>query len=143
MILQYYIFPNPGLIQKWESKRQGLMDDLQFVAAELIRKQLRTMAAFQKRLKFLFVSKELNLNFKYHDMIFEIKQGLIEKISRKDEVVDFPLRDLEFRDNEFLALEKDNLAEAYFIYDKVQEIEPKMVEEIYQKNKQKLREKLL
>ncbi|MFO7896521.1 MAG: hypothetical protein R6U84_06295 [Candidatus Cloacimonadales bacterium] len=142
MILQNYIFPNPELIQKWEARRQDLMDDLQFAAAELIRKQLRTLESYQQRLRFLFVSKDLNLDFEYEELAFQIKQGLISKIKRAGKEMDFPLRDLEFRSNEFLALEKDNLAEAYLIYRQVQKLKPELIEELYQKNIKILRERL-
>ena len=142
LVIDNYIFPNFELINELEKKRQMLMTDLEFLQAELIKKQIKIIQKYYDRLKFLFVTKAINLEFEENGIYFKIKNGLIEELKTVKQISGFVISDIEYRDNEFLAIEKNKLAEAFLVYKKVKELFPRKIEELYEKTSERLRKKL-
>lgn len=138
MIFNYYLFPNGDLEKRLEDEQEKLMDNLEFLKAELIKKQLSIIKKYYQRLKFLITTKDLNCLIEDEKYKFQIESGLIRKISGSDMQVEFHVEKVDFRANEILAIEKKYLAEAWFVYKKVNDLKPELVNKLYQENKEKL-----
>jgi len=142
MILDNYLFPDGTLVQELEAKQEQLMDHLEFIPAEIIRKQLRIIRKYYDRLKFMMITKDLNCILHSHEVNFQITGGLVSKMQSDLFTADFPNDKIEMRSNEALAIEKKDLAEAWLVYRKIKEQQPELIEKIYQLNREKLRKTL-
>ena len=67
-------------------------------------------------LKFIVVTKNLNLEFTENGKIFVIKSGRLSGKIENEKKDEFPLITVEFRDNEVLAFNKEQLAERWIVY---------------------------
>lgn len=141
-LIENYIIPNENIVEKLKSKQDLLMDELDFIPAEKLRKQIKIIEKYYDRVKFLLVTKDLESNLKHEDCTLHISQGMIKSIIKEDREFKFFISKLEFRDNERLALEKDKLAEAYFVYQKIDTVNPELINEIFINNSKNLIEKL-
>ena len=67
-------------------------------------------------LKFINVTKNLNLEFNENERDFIIKEGRLNEIVENGKKDEFPLVTVEFRNSEVLAFNKDQLSERWIIY---------------------------
>jgi excinuclease UvrABC nuclease subunit len=138
MIFDFYLFPKGDFEKELEEIREKLMDNLEFLKAELIKKQLKIIRNFYQRVKFLVVTKNLNCVVEDEKYKFHIESGLIKIISNSNFQTEFQIAKVDFRANEISAIEKKNLAEAWFVYKKVNKLNPGLIKQIYKENKEKL-----
>ncbi|MBT6993591.1 MAG: hypothetical protein HN952_01410, partial [Candidatus Cloacimonetes bacterium] len=83
---------------------------------------------------FLIVTKNINIEIKAKSVV--IQNGLIAQI--KDDF--FPILNIDYRDNELLAFEKNQLAERQIIFQYLQNIYPEILQNIYEDEKRKIYE---
>lgn len=138
-----YIFPDQILLNSQKKEQHKLFDDLQFEKAEKLKNKLILLERYFEQLKFINITKNLNLEFKETGRKYIIKNGLLSGIVDNEKNEEFPIISVEFRDNEVLAFNKDQLAERWIIYkyliNKNDKIILDIISEFYKKSQLKLR----
>ena len=109
-------------------------DNLEFQKENNIKWQIKIAENYQNFLFFLIVTKNINIEIKAKSVV--IQNGLIAQI--KDDF--FPILNIDYRDNELLAFEKNQLAERQIIFQYLQNIYPEILQNIYEDEKRKIYE---
>ncbi len=138
-----YIIPAQDLLSSKQKNYDEYFDDLQFEKAEKLKNKIQVVEKYFEYLKFINVTKNLNLKFNEDGRDFIIKDGRLNGIIEIEKKDEFPLVTLEFRDNEVLAFNKDQLAERWIIYKHLININDKIIldrlNEFYKKSQLKIR----
>ena len=141
-----YIIPTKDLLSSKQRKYNEYFNDLQFEKAEKLKNKIQVVRKYFEYLKFINVSKNLNLEFNEDRRDFIIKDGRLNGLVENGKKDEFPLVTVEFRDNEVLALNKDQLAERWIIYkyliNKNDKIILDRINEFYKKSQLKIRSDL-
>jgi len=138
-----FIFSDQTLLKPLKEKHTKLFDDLQFEKADKLNAKLKLIEDYYEMIKFFTITKNLNLKLcdKKRDII--ISNGILTETIDEDKKEKFPIIKVEFRDNEYLAFNKDQLAERWIIYKyltcKKDKIILDRLDEIYKKSQLKLK----
>ncbi len=111
-----YISPNKKFLSSKQEKYNEYFNDLQFEKAEKLKNKIQLIEKYFEYLKFIIVTKNLNLEFTENGKIFIIKSGRLSGTIENEGKDEFPLITVEFRDNEILAFNKEQLAERWIMY---------------------------
>ena len=141
-----YIIPNENFLSSKQKEYNKYFDDLKFEKADKIKNKIQLINKYFEYLKFIVIIKNLNLKFNENGRDFLIKDGRLNGIVENGKKVEFPLITVEFRDNEVLAFNKDQLAERWIIYNylinKNDKIILDRINEFYKKSLLKIRSDL-
>jgi len=141
-----YIIPSIDLLSSKQEEYKKLFDDLQFEKAETLNNKINLIKRYFEYLKFLKITKNLNLDFNESGRTLIIKDGRLNEIIENGKKDKFPLITLEFRDNEVLAFNKDQLAERWIVYKYLKNKNDKIIldriNEFYKKSQLKIRSDL-
>ena len=111
-----YIIPTKDFLSSRQKEYNGYLSDLQFAKAEKLKDKIQLIEKYFAYLKFIFVTKNLNLEFNENNKVFIIKDGRLNGIDENGKKDEFPLVTVEFRENERLAFNKDQLSERWIVY---------------------------
>ncbi len=121
--------------------------NLQFEKAEKLKNKIQLVEKYFEYLRFINITKNLNLEFDENGRNFTIKDGRLNGIVENGKKGEFPLVTVEFRDNEVLAFNKDQLAERWIVYkyliNKNDKIILDRINEFYKKSQLKIRSYLI
>ncbi|NQT65129.1 MAG: hypothetical protein HQ554_03010 [FCB group bacterium] len=141
-----YIIPAKNFLSSKQKEYDGYLSQLQFEKAKKIKDKIQLIEKYFKYLKFINVTKNLNLEFNENDRVFIIKDGRLNGIIENGKKNEFPLVTVEFRENEILAFNKDQLAERWIVYQYLIEKNDKIIldriNEFYKKSQLKIRSDL-
>jgi len=142
IIRESYLQPNEKGIKKIKKKQEKLFDDLQFEKAEILKKQKEKILKFYDFLKLFHVTKNLNTIFSENETTYEIKNGMLLKIIKDGKQTYFPEFNIEYRDNEYLAHEKNQYAERRIIFQYLKKNKLEKINEIFKKSILKINERI-
>ena len=111
-----YIISTKDLLSSKQKEYNKYFSNLQFKKAEKLKNKIQLVEKYFEYLKFINVTKNLNLEFNENGRDFIIKDGRLNGVVENEEKDEFPLVTVEFRDSEVLAFNKDQLAERWIIY---------------------------
>lgn len=113
---QDYLTVNAALIKKLTNSYEKYLDELNFKKSELLRKQIKIIKKYYNYIRFFHISKRVNMEFEEDKQFFSLKNGKIKEIKSDSEHYEFPLEEIKYRDNEYLAVNKNQLNEMWIIY---------------------------
>ncbi len=142
IIRESYLQPNEKLLNKIKKKQEKLFDNLQFEKAEILKKQKEKILKFYDFLKLFHVTKNLNTIFSENETTYEIKNGMLLKIIKDGKQTYFPEFNIEYRDNEYLAHEKNQYAERRIIFQYLKKNKLEKINEIFKKSILKINERI-
>ena len=142
IIRESYLQPNEKSLNKIKKKQEKLFDNLQFEKAEILKKQKAKILKYYNFLKFFHVTKSLNTIFSENETTFEIKNGMLLKIIKDGKQTYFPEFNIEYRDNEYLAHEKNQYAERRIIFQYLKKNKLEKINEIFKKSILKINERI-
>ena len=138
-----YIIPNKDFLSSKQKEYNEYFDDLKFEKAEKLKNKIQLIEKYFKFLKFINITKNLNLEFNENGRNYIIKDGRLSGIVENGKKEYFPLVTVEFRDSEVLAFNKDQLAERWIVYkyliNKNDKIILDRINEFYKKSQLKIR----
>ncbi len=140
IIRESYLQPNEKLLNKIKKIQEKLFDNLQFEKAEILKKQKEIILEYYDLLFFFHVTKSLNTIFSDKETTFEIKNGMLLKVIKDGKQTYFPEFNIEYRDNEYLAFEKNQFAERWIIYQLLKKNKLEKINEIFKKSVLKINE---
>lgn len=122
MIKKYYLSPNNDLADRLLNKYQEYHNNLEFIKAEEVKIETRIILKYYKFLNFLSKTKDLNKTFIVENRVYSIEDGLLAEVSGKDSL-DFRdiNRKVPYRENELLALNKNQLDERWIVFNFMQD----------------------
>ena len=142
IIRESYLKPNEKLLNKIKKKQEKLFDTLQFEKAEVLKKQEEIILKYYDFLEFLHVTKNVNIIFSGNETTFKIKNGTLLKAVKDGKQTYFPEVNIEYRDNEYLAHEKNQFAERWIIYQHLKKNKLEKINEIFKKSIFKMNERI-
>jgi excinuclease UvrABC nuclease subunit len=111
-----YIIPNEDILSSKQKEYNKYFDDLQFEKAEKLKNKIQLVEKYLEYLKFINITKNLDLEFNENGRDFIVKDGRLNGLVENGKNDEFPLITVELRDNEILAFNKDQLAERWIVY---------------------------
>jgi len=144
-ILPYIISPKELLSFK-QNEYENLFNDLQFEKAEKLKTKIQLIKKYFEYLKFCKITKSLNLEFNKNNISYTINDGRLSGLVENSHKEDFPLISVEYRENELLSFNKDQLAERWIVYNYLVNSEDKIIldslNEFYKKSQLKIKSNL-
>jgi len=141
-----YIIPNKNILSSKQKEYNKYFDNLQFEKAEKLKNKIQLIKKYFAYLEFINITKNLILEFNENGREYIIKDGRLNGIVDDGKKEEFPLVEVEFRDNEVLAFNKDQLAERWIVYkyliNKNDKIILDRINEFYKKSQLKIRSDL-
>ena len=142
VIVDSYLQVNKKLTVELKAKKEELSKDLQFVKVEQMKKQMVMIEKFYDRIKFLHTTKNLDLEITTDKSSSSIKNGMITAIKDGSIFVHFPEISPQYRENELLAFDKEQLSERWIIYSHLQKNRKKYLDKIYKNSVSEMINKL-
>jgi excinuclease UvrABC nuclease subunit len=112
LIRKYYLQPNFSWLQELEQKQKELFAELQFSQAELLKKQIIKIKEYYHHLQFLFSIKNINWKGNLVGASYKIENGILTNAADLEFAAVLP----EYRENEILAVNKEQLDEMLWCY---------------------------
>lgn len=142
-----YIIPAKDILASKQRKYDEYFDDLQFEKAEKLKNKIQSVEKYFEYLRFINITKNLDLEFDEKGRNFKIKDGRLNGLVENGTKEEFPLVTVELRDSEVLAFNKDQLAERRIVYKYLINTNDKIVldriNEFYKKSQLKIRYHLI
>ncbi len=142
VIKHSYLKPDEGLIKMIKKEQDKLFDDLQFIKSDFMKKHLELIEKFYDLIKFLHVSKNLNIELTEKEKFCKIENGMLAEIIENDRSKFIDRSEIEYRKNEFLAFDKIQFPERRIIYQHLKKNNLEKIDEIFKKSILKMKEKL-
>lgn len=117
LIKKYYLSANNDLADRLLNKYQEFHNNLEFIKAEEVKIETKFILKYYKFLNFLDKTKSLNKTFIIENRVYSVEDGLLAEVSGKDSM-DFRdmNRKVPYRDNELLAVNKNQLDERWIVF---------------------------
>lgn len=129
----YLRIPQKNL-SKLNKEASALSDNLEFEKAAEIEDRLVILNKFYDYLKFLHVTKKLELEYEENGVKYIFQKGVLAKVITKDQELVYPVPEMEYRNLEHLAIDKSELAERRIIYNFLKDKFPAQMDEWYQQS---------
>ena len=129
LIIKSYLQINQKNLINLELKQNEMMENLDFIEAENIKRYSNDISKFYELIIFFLVTKELKINLK----TCKINNGLIKQIDGNN----FSLPEIKYRNNEMMAFNKNEFAERWIIFKQLKN--EKTINKIYKKNLLKMK----
>lgn len=113
LLKEAYLHPNNGILEMIRQERAGYFDALEFAKADLLDSEIENLEQYRDWLNFLYVTKSLSFSTES----ITVENGLLSRCSFEDAEYHFPRAATEYRENERLALNLQDVDEARVIYD--------------------------
>lgn len=113
LLEEAYLHPNNGILEMVAKERDRYFDDLEFIKADLLNDEVDNLKKYRDWLNFLYVSKSLS----FDTGEYRVENGLLRSCTVDGVEHKFPLAATEYRPNERLALNLQDVDEARIIYD--------------------------
>jgi len=126
----YLRIPQENL-SKLKNEARVLSVDLEFEKAAEIGDRLTIFDKFYDYLKFLHVTKKLELEFEEAGVNYKVHKGILAKVIKGDQEMFYPVPTMEYRNLEHLAVDKSELAERRIIYNFLKDKFPQQIDEWY------------
>ena len=97
---------------------------------------------FYDQIRFLLTTKSLDLEITTDKSSVSIKNGIITAIKDGSNVFHFPEISSQYRDNELLAFDKEQLSERWIIYSHLQKSRKKYLDKIHKNSVSEIIKKL-
>ena len=142
VIVDSYLQVNEKLTEELKVKKEELSKDLQFAKVEQLNKQITMIEKFYNQIKFLHSTKNLGIELNIEETIITINKGMISEIKDGSNFFHFPIISPQYRDNELLAFDKEQLSERWIIYSYLQKNRKKYFDKIYKNSVSEMIKKL-
>jgi len=126
----YLRIPQENL-SKLKKEATALGDDLEFEKASEIEERLTIFNKFYDYLKFLHVTKKLELEYEENGVKYFFQKGVLAKVVNGDKEMVYAVPAMEYRNLEHLAVDKSELAERRIIYNFLKDKFPAQMNEWY------------
>ncbi|PKN77947.1 MAG: hypothetical protein CVU48_09885 [Candidatus Cloacimonetes bacterium HGW-Cloacimonetes-1] len=113
LLKEAFLHPNNGVVELIKREKERYFDNLEFEKADLLIDEIDLLNKYRDWLNFFYTTKELS----FSNDVMTVKNGLMTQCRYKGKTYLFSKADIEFRENEKLAIDKDGLDEARIIYD--------------------------
>jgi excinuclease UvrABC nuclease subunit len=136
LLRQTYLIPTPILVHTLKTKYDKLFEDLEFEEADRIQWKMIQLRKYYDLLKFFYTAKKMNLVLSDTTGTYQIVNGLLSSFTSTEGVEEhFVMGDsMQYQDSEYLAINKDQLDEMSILYQHAKQIQPELVEDIYEKS---------
>lgn len=131
IIRQTYLAEDKEMIKNLEKKISEFEADLNFKEAAELEQRLNLILKYYEYLGFLYVVKKLDLSFREGNIAFTIKHGQLANYELTGERWEFNRSSPSYRKNEYLAINKDHLAESWIIFQHLKKNNSQKMTEIY------------
>ncbi|MDP8231769.1 MAG: hypothetical protein P9L91_03770 [Candidatus Zophobacter franzmannii] len=122
-----------------EKRREDLFKEIKFQDSESMKAQIDVVAKFYQYMIFYYTARYINTTIDIDESKITIKNGFIEKIEGKGKIEEFRATDTsEYRENEFLALDKGDLDELWIVFFELVSSKKEIITSIYQENIRKV-----
>lgn len=142
VIVDSYLQVNKKLTVELKAKKEEFSNDLQFLKVEQIKKKIGRIEKFNDQIKFFHTTKNLDLEITTGKSSVSIKNGMITAIKEGSTFLHFPEISHQYRDNELLAFDKEQLSERWIIYSHLQKNRKKYLDKIYKNSVSEMIKKL-
>lgn len=133
-----YLNLNSSLLKQLKNSWINFENDLEFIKAEKSKKIFRLINSYYSYLRFFTVIKSLNFSLIIDNINYKIQNGLLVETYSADNRQTFVKEEdifTDYRDNEFLALPKNQFEEMWTVYSKIYKIHPQVINELSTNNK--------
>ncbi|MCD4819878.1 MAG: hypothetical protein K8S23_14440 [Candidatus Cloacimonetes bacterium] len=131
VLISSYFKENSEITKNLRKKYLNYQSELNFEKAQSIYKNLEIIEKYYRYIYFFHCTKHLTFPFDYNNSKISLKNGLIEEIGQGEKIFSFAVTEIEYKDREFLAIERHNLNEAWIIFQYLREIKPLQMNRIY------------
>ncbi|MDN5353544.1 MAG: excinuclease subunit [Candidatus Cloacimonadota bacterium] len=135
LIRKYYLRPNFSWLQELEQKQEELLAELQFSQAELLKKQIKIIREYYQHLQFLLSIKKISWKGNLAGASYKIENGILTKAADLEFAVVLP----EYRENEILAVNKEQLDEMLWCYNFLKRTVPEKLDKQQQETLDELK----
>lgn len=112
LLKEAFVHPNNGILELVQKEKQRYFDELAFDKVDLLNDETELLAKYRDWLSFLYVAKDLE----YEDELCQIKDGLLHSAVFRGKSYRFTHNKTEYRTNEALALNKEQVDECRILY---------------------------
>ena len=116
LILNSFLQRDEKILRLLRRTYEELYGDLQFGKTEILKSQKKLIEKYYDILKFFHIVKNITLEYEEKGVKYSIKKGVMVKMSKGRELYYFVYHTPEYRENEFLAINKNILGESWLIY---------------------------
>ncbi len=113
LLRQAYLHPNNGILEMVTQERDKYFDNLEFIKADLLNDEVENLKKYRDWLNFLYASKSLAFDTE----TLKVENGLIRSCLYDGKTYKFPAATTEYRENERLALNLQDVDEARVVYE--------------------------
>lgn len=131
IIQRSYLTQDKEMVKNLENKRSEFNEGLQFGEAEELKLRLKLIHKYYEYLEFLYIIKKLDISFRESDFTFNIEHGQLANYALSGIQREFSCSSPEYRNNEYLAINKDQLAESWIIFRHLKKNYSQKLTEIY------------
>jgi hypothetical protein len=133
-LIKFVLTLNNDLSSILMQRSSELADDLEFNSSVILKNAGRILEKYYLYLLFFHTAKNLNLTFDFRGIKYQVRNGLLESRQEKNRTEMFSAINNYFSDyekKEYLAIPKENLREMWTLFEKIREIHPEKIDEIY------------
>ncbi len=135
LLIETYLRSGSTFLSILEKKRADLFNDIKFEDSEIMRKQIDLLSRFYQYMIFYYTARYINTVMEGEGTKIEILKGMVRSVETSKGVDEFPVfTDMDFRDNEFLAVNKDTLDELWIVFFELVNTNKDLVMGTYQTN---------
>ncbi len=131
-ILNSYLLRNQEQIELIYQKKKKLFDDLSFQKADVLNEQLKILEKYSEIIKFLQTAKKIDTVLAENNKKIVIRNCLIESMETSSGKISFVIQEIDYRENELFAINKDVLDEMWIVYNHLIKTMPKEIDKIHQ-----------
>jgi len=142
MIVQNYLLINNNLLEQLKNRRKDYFNALDFLKEDKLKNLISTIQKYYEYIKFFHTIKHINMDLQYDNFEIKIQTGQIESCILNNEKFFFPIVKTDYRQNEFLAIDKQHLAESWIIYSYLKKKYSQKIDNIYLESSQEILELL-
>ncbi len=139
LLIETYLRSGSTFLSILEKKRTDLFNEIKFEDSEIMRKQIDLLARFYQYMIFYYTARYINTVIEGKSTKIEIMKGMVKSVENSKGTDEFPVyTDIEYRDNEFLAVNKDTLDELWIVFFELVNTNKDLVMGTYQSNIKKV-----
>ena len=142
VIVDSYLQVNKKVTEDLKVKEEELSKDLHFIKVEQLKKQITMIEKFYDQIRFMHATKNLDVELNIKETTITINKGMISEIREDSTFFHFPEISPQYRDNELLAFDKEQLSERWIIYSHLQKNRKKYLDKIYKNSVSEMIKKL-
>jgi len=142
VIVDSYLQVNEKHKAELKAKEEELSKDLQFIKVEQLKKKITMIEKFYNQIKFIHATKNLDMELNVDETKITINKGMISEVKDGSNFFHFPEISLQYRDNELLAFDKEQLSERWIIFSYLQKNRKKYLDKIYKSSVSEMLKKL-